>query len=147
MFDTLSGMIRGSAGPFCLRHLLMASPCTLGFQIAWWSQSNQTSLHGESDLQEQMFQLNQVESAWSSITQYRFCGTHLVEVLPKLRSKWRVHRQPCFKMTRVRWEDIKMLQESQRNAKSQEALKKVTSIWDEHCRLKSHRPQLAWLSG
>lgn len=102
----------------------MASPCTLGFHVTWWPQSNQTSLHGGPDLQGQVFQWTK----WNLHVFYDLALEVSASVVffwlkwsrSLLSSKWRVHRswllaegmskdmQPCVKTTRVRWEDIKM---------------------------------------
>ena len=77
-FGTSTGMIQGPAGTCWWKHLHMASPCTLGFLTMWWPQSNQTSLHGGPDLQEQLFQWtkwNLHGLLWLSV------GSHMVPLL------------------------------------------------------------------
>lgn len=102
----------------------------LGFCATWWPRNHQASLRGESHLQEQVFQWTQWNLhglLWFRLGRHRFRGT-LVWSGPRAcsGSKWRRHRswllmegmsknmQPCFKMTRDRWEDKDALGEPEK---------------------------------
>lgn len=85
---TLTEMVQGSAGTYWPKHLHMAFPWTLGPLIKWLPQSKQTSLRGESDLQEQVISEQSGTCIFFydlalEVTYWHFHSTLLVETVPK----------------------------------------------------------------